>query len=108
MPRTLNYAAEENGLTLKADQKANMFVGEADRDMMEEMPSVSTRGDGPNGKKIEGFLYKYKKGEAVRIVCICHGKFHTPAEFVKHAGGSDVAHPLKHIVVNPLPSPGNQ
>ncbi|MCD7459963.1 hypothetical protein HAX54_042407 [Datura stramonium] len=28
-----------------------------------------------------------------------------PAEFVKHAGGADVAHPLKHIVINPNASP---
>ncbi|XP_021897796.1 ninja-family protein AFP2-like [Carica papaya] len=40
---------------------------------MEEMPCVFTKGDGPDGKRIE--------------------------EFVKHAGGSDVDHPLRHIVV---------
>ncbi|CAD5179582.1 unnamed protein product [Musa acuminata subsp. malaccensis] len=74
------------------------------RNMIGEMPCVSTRGDGPNGRRIEGFLYKYKKGEEVRIVCVCHGSFLTPAEFVKHAGGGDVTHPLRHIVVNPMPS----
>ncbi|XP_047962812.1 ninja-family protein AFP3-like [Salvia hispanica] len=68
-----------------------------------EMPYVSTKGDGPNGHKIEGFLYRYKKGEEVRIVCVCHGMFLTPAEFIKHGGGGDVEHPLKHIVVNPFP-----
>ncbi|GFY86973.1 ABI five binding protein 3 [Actinidia rufa] len=56
---------------------------------------------GPNGKRIEGFLYRYRKGEEVRIVCVCHGSFLSPAEFVKHAGGGDVSHPLKHIVVSP-------
>ncbi|XP_010939184.1 ninja-family protein AFP3 [Elaeis guineensis] len=76
---------------------------EVERNMMEEMPCVSTRGEGPNGRRIEGFLYKYKKGEEVRIVCVCHGSFLTPAEFVRHAGGGDVAHPLRHIVVNPSP-----
>lgn len=65
------------------------------------MPNVSTKGDGPSGKRIEGFLYRYKKGEQVKIVCVCHGGFLSPAEFVKHAGGGDVAHPLKHIVVYP-------
>ncbi|KAJ6795435.1 ninja-family protein AFP3-like [Iris pallida] len=79
-------------------------VQEMERSMMEEMPCVSTRGDGPNGRRIEGFLYKYRKGEEVRIVCVCHGSFLTPAEFVKHAGGGDVDHPLRHIVVNPNPS----
>ncbi|KAK9118341.1 hypothetical protein Scep_016434 [Stephania cephalantha] len=72
--------------------------------VMEDMPCVSTKGDGPNGKRIEGFLYRYRKGEEVRIVCVCHGKFLSPAEFVKHAGGGDVLHPLRHIVVNPSPS----
>ncbi|GMJ04087.1 ABI five binding protein 3 [Hibiscus trionum] len=71
------------------------------RNIMEDMPCVSTTGDGPNGKRIEGFLYRYRKGEEVRIVCVCHGSFLSPAEFVKHAGGSDVKHPLKHIVVSP-------
>ncbi|KAL6136630.1 hypothetical protein ACLB2K_061925 [Fragaria x ananassa] len=73
------------------------------RNVLDNMPSVSTKGDGPNGKRVEGFLYRYKKGEEVRIVCVCHGSFLTPAEFVKHAGGGDVPHPLKHIVVNPTP-----
>ncbi|CAH8327292.1 unnamed protein product [Eruca vesicaria subsp. sativa] len=73
----------------------------AARNIIEEMPCVSTTGDGPNGRKIDGFLYRYRKGHEVRIVCVCHGSFLTPAEFVKHAGGRDVTHPLKHIVVNP-------
>ncbi|KAL6349966.1 hypothetical protein AAG906_002073 [Vitis piasezkii] len=68
---------------------------------MGDMPCVFTRGDGPNGRRIEGILYKYGKGEEVRIMCVCHGSFLSPAEFVKHAGGGDVAHPLRHIVVNP-------
>ncbi|PSS30511.1 Ninja-family protein [Actinidia chinensis var. chinensis] len=74
---------------------------EATRNMMIDMPCVSTRVLGPNGKRIEGFLYRYRKGEEVRIVCVCHGSFLSPAEFVKHAGGGDVSHPLKHIVVGP-------
>ncbi|KAL6955301.1 hypothetical protein U1Q18_038940 [Sarracenia purpurea var. burkii] len=73
------------------------------KNMMVEMPCVSTRGVGPNGRRTEGFLYRYRKGEEVRIVCVCHGSFLSPAEFVKHAGGGEVAHPLKHIVVNPSP-----
>ncbi|XP_062111429.1 ninja-family protein AFP1-like [Humulus lupulus] len=68
---------------------------------MEDMPCVFTKGDGPNGRRIDGILYRYGKGEDVRIMCVCHGKFLSPAEFVKHAGGGDVAHPLKHIVINP-------
>ncbi|XP_022750731.1 ninja-family protein AFP3-like [Durio zibethinus] len=76
-------------------------VKEVVRNILEDMPCVSTTGDGPNGKRVEGFLYRYRKGEEVRIVCVCHGSFLSPAEFVKHAGGGDVAHPLKHIVVIP-------
>ncbi|KAI4352462.1 hypothetical protein L6164_006712 [Bauhinia variegata] len=71
------------------------------RNVLEDMPCVTTKGEGPDGKRIQGFLYRYRKGEEVRIVCVCHGTFLTPAEFVKHAGGGDVAHPLKHIVVSP-------
>lgn len=89
-----------------ANKKAQMENGvrEMERNVMDEMPCVSTKGDGPNGRRIEGFLYEYRKGEEVRIVCVCHGSFLSPAEFVRHAGGGDVAHPLKHIVVNPTPS----
>ncbi|KAL6009281.1 hypothetical protein ACLOJK_022509 [Asimina triloba] len=68
--------------------------------LLPHMPCVSTTGTGPNGKTITGFLYRYTKSE-VSIVCVCHGSSFTPAEFVKHAGGTDVAHPLKHIVVVP-------
>ncbi|XP_028803595.1 ninja-family protein AFP2 [Neltuma alba] len=72
---------------------------------MEDMPCVFAKGDGPNGRRIEGILYRYGKGEEVRIMCVCHGKFLSPAEFVKHAGGGDVSHPLRHIVVNPVHTP---
>ncbi|KAL1220052.1 Ninja-family protein AFP2 [Cardamine amara subsp. amara] len=65
-----------------------------------DMPCVFTKGEGPNGRRVDGILYKYGKGEEVRIMCICHGSFLTPAEFVKHGGGGDVDRPLRHIVVN--------
>lgn len=65
-----------------------------------DMPCVFTKGDGPDGRRVDGILYKYGKGEEVRIMCICHGSFLTPAEFVKHGGGGDVDRPLRHIVVN--------
>lgn len=68
-----------------------------------DMPWVFTRGDGPEGKRIEGILYKYGKGEEVRIVCVCHGNFLSPAEFVKHAGGGDVANPRRHIFISTNP-----
>ncbi|KZV43370.1 hypothetical protein F511_21962 [Dorcoceras hygrometricum] len=73
------------------------------KNAMHDMPYVSTKWDGINGNKVDGFLYRYKKGEEVRILCVCHGLFLSPAEFVKHGGGGDVDNPLKHIVVNPSP-----
>ncbi|EYU44202.1 hypothetical protein ABFS82_08G031500 [Erythranthe guttata] len=69
---------------------------------MPEMPYVTTKEAGANGKKVEGFLYKYRKG-GVKIVCVCHGLFLTPAQFLNHGGFHNVDHPLKHIVVNPFP-----
>ncbi|XP_019448897.1 PREDICTED: ninja-family protein AFP3-like isoform X2 [Lupinus angustifolius] len=65
-----------------------------------QMPYVSTTGQ--NGKTVNGFLYKYSKSE-VSIVCVCHGSTFSPAEFVHHAGGIDISHPLKHIRVIPSP-----
>lgn len=69
-------------------------------EILRQMPSVATTGDGPNGKRIEGFLYKYRSGQ-VCIVCVCHGSFLSPSEFVMHAGGKEVANPMKHITVFP-------
>ncbi|GFZ12159.1 ABI five binding protein 3 [Actinidia rufa] len=66
------------------------------------MPSVTTTGNGPNGRRIEGFLYRYRNRiRQVCIVCVCHGSFFSPAEFIRHAGGGDVAEPMKHITVLP-------
>ena len=79
-------------------------TGDLRNSMVEDMPMVSYKAEGPSGRKTDGFLYKYRKGEEVRIVCVCHGNFLTPAEFVKHAGGGDVTNPLRHIVVNPQQS----
>ncbi|KAL9252842.1 Ninja-family protein AFP3-like protein [Drosera capensis] len=71
---------------------------------LSKMPRVYIKGYGAKGEKVHhGFLYRYRKGEEVRILCVCHGSFFTPAEFIKHAGGGDVEHPLRQIVVNPSP-----
>lgn len=85
----------------KSENPSNSNKGKEIRSNSVDMPCVFTQGDGPSGRRIEGILYKYGKGEEVKIMCVCHGSFLTPAEFVKHAGGTDVVHPLKHIVVNP-------
>ena len=84
------------------NEKSPDFSGkEGLRNFLLKMHGVSTKGDGPNGKKTEGFLYAYKRGGEVKIVCICHGYFLTPTEFVKHAGGGDVENPLRLINVDP-------
>ncbi|XP_061339117.1 ninja-family protein 2-like [Gastrolobium bilobum] len=64
------------------------------------MPYVSTTGNGPNGKTVNGFLYRCTKSE-VSIVCVCHGSTFSPTEFVQHAGGTDISQPLRHITVIP-------
>ncbi|XP_016563607.2 ninja-family protein AFP1 isoform X1 [Capsicum annuum] len=85
--------------------KSKSQVQEIRTNVLGDMPCVFTKGDGPNGRRIDGILYKYGKGEEIRIMCVCHANFLSPAEFVNHAGGSDVAHPLKHIVTKPNSSP---
>lgn len=66
--------------------------------LLSQMPYVSTKGS--NGETVNGFLYRYNKSE-VSIVCVCHGSTFSPAEFVQHAGGTDITHPLRHITVIP-------
>jgi len=66
--------------------------------LLPQMPYVSAKGN--NGKTVHGFLYRYNKSE-VSIVCVCHGSTFSPAEFVQHAGGTDITHPLRHITVIP-------
>jgi len=95
--------------TLRSLTMRTASTGDLRNTMAEDMPMVSYKAaEGPSasggGRKIDGFLYKYRKGEEVRIVCVCHGSFLTPAEFVKHAGGGEVTNPLRHIVVNPQQS----
>ncbi|KAL8159423.1 hypothetical protein V2J09_000960 [Rumex salicifolius] len=69
--------------------------------LLSQSPYVFTTGNGPNGKTITGFLYKYTNSE-VCIVCVCHGTSFTPAGFVEHAGGVDIVNPLRHITVVPF------
>ncbi|XVF54434.1 hypothetical protein PTKIN_Ptkin05aG0180000 [Pterospermum kingtungense] len=85
--------------TKKARLSNGCIMQDCEMEVIKKMPSVTTTGDGPNGRKIEGFLYKYMKGQ-VSIVCVCHGNFLSPKEFVKHAGGKDVTNPMKHINVS--------
>ncbi|OVA07924.1 Ninja [Macleaya cordata] len=103
-PHHLKVPDEETNQLKKPNEETNQSPKSPSQppkiQPLPKMPCVSTVGNGPNGKTITGFLYRYTKTE-VSIICVCHGSSFSPAEFVKHAGGTDVSHPLKHIVVVP-------
>ncbi|ONI08878.1 hypothetical protein PRUPE_5G205900 [Prunus persica] len=82
----------------KAARFSNAVVPK--EELTSKMPSVRTFG--ADGRKTEGVLYKYRQGQ-VGILCACHGSFLSPAEFVKHAGGNEVANPLRHIIICSTP-----
>ncbi|GJN11111.1 hypothetical protein PR202_ga29280 [Eleusine coracana subsp. coracana] len=116
-PSSGGTARPPNGSTRAAEQQAPLrtlrsltmrtaSTGDFRKTMMEEMPMVFSRLEGPNARRIDGFLYKFGKANDVRIVCVCHGNFLTPTEFVRHAGGGgdDLEHPLRHIIINKQPS----
>ncbi|KAI6683226.1 hypothetical protein NL676_029139 [Syzygium grande] len=60
-------------------------------------------GDGPEGKKVDGFLYKHDKGDHIFILCFRHSVFLSPTDFVKHANRIDWSNPMKHITVTSPP-----
>ncbi|KAG4390663.1 hypothetical protein GLYMA_05G020400v4 [Glycine max] len=82
----------------KKPKHVNSYQESEATDIVRQMPCVITTGGGTTGKRTEGLLYKYKRGQ-VCIVCVCHGSFLSPTEFVMHAGGKEVADPMKHITV---------
>lgn len=98
------YGSKNPDPSSKQPEVAENKTKELGASALDDMPSVFTIGDPPNGRKVEGILYRYGKGEEVRIMCICHGSFFSAVEFVKHAGGRDLEHPHRHIVVNPSSS----
>ncbi|KAK8923866.1 Ninja-family protein AFP3 [Platanthera zijinensis] len=74
--------------------------GPKKREIVQKIPCVAARGDGPEGKTITGFLYRYTM-EEVSIMCVCHGLSFSPVEFLRHAGSSKTTQPLRHIKVVP-------
>ncbi|XP_059289986.1 ninja-family protein AFP1-like isoform X2 [Lycium ferocissimum] len=62
--------------------------------LLSRMRCVSATGNSPNGKKINGLLCNYNSKTEISMVCFCHGKSFSPSEFVEHAGGVDISHPL--------------
>ncbi|EOA32371.1 hypothetical protein CARUB_v10015638mg [Capsella rubella] len=110
VPGPVNEKGKTGNTARKKKKKDAEVSGmEKARNILEDMPCVSTRDVGADGKRVEGFLYWYGGNkEEVKIVCVCHGSFLSPAEFVRHGGctvsDDDVTiNPLKHIVVK-LPS----
>ncbi|KFK37674.1 hypothetical protein AALP_AA3G013800 [Arabis alpina] len=107
-PTKRNEETVGNPTTKKKNVEAS--GKEKARNILEDMPCVSTRDVGADGKRVEGFLYWYGGNkEEVKIVCVCHGSFLSPAEFIRHGGvtvsddGDVTINPLRHIVVK-LPS----
>ncbi|XP_019436100.1 PREDICTED: ninja-family protein AFP3-like [Lupinus angustifolius] len=91
---------EDANSPVKKLKAENPHLRDDTMEILRKMPTVTTTGGGPNGRKIKGILYSYEKGE-VFIVCVCHASFLSPAEFVKHAGGKEVENPMKLITVCP-------
>ncbi|KAL6974438.1 hypothetical protein U1Q18_028621 [Sarracenia purpurea var. burkii] len=69
------------------------------------LPWVSTKGPGPNGRTISGVTYRYSTNQ-IKIVCACHSSHMSPEEFVRHAG-EDQTNPDSGPVLTSLPGNNN-
>ncbi|CAN7052287.1 unnamed protein product [Brassica oleracea var. botrytis] len=113
VPGSVDGRGKKGNTTNKESQKVSGM--EKARYVLEDMPCVWTRDVGADGERVEGFLYWYGGNtEEVKIMCVCHGSFLSPAEFVRHGrgtvsdisdngGGDVITNPHRHIVVK-LPS----
>ncbi|KAK8943528.1 Ninja-family protein AFP3 [Platanthera guangdongensis] len=90
----------EESTTPTSMKKKGGDHGPEKREIVQKIPCVAARGDGPEGKTITGFLYRYTV-EEVSIMCVCHGLSFSPTEFLRHAGNSETTQPLRHIKVVP-------
>ncbi|KAH7683067.1 Ninja family protein [Dioscorea alata] len=104
----LPQVPSENSISTKTNEFINVKLddnnGSSNNNDEELMALVSTRGNGPNGTRtIYGYLKRSCKrsdGSVISIECGCHGSSFSPAEFVRHAGGTETANPLRSIVVS--------
>ncbi|GLJ33178.1 hypothetical protein SUGI_0667990 [Cryptomeria japonica] len=87
---------QDNNSDLKATRNSQL-----DNGLLHTFHRVTTTGIGPKGITISGIL-SYSSNQ-VRIVCVCHGTQMSPAEFVQHAGSTDISNPERNIVVTPTP-----
>ncbi|KAL1211947.1 Ninja-family protein AFP3 [Cardamine amara subsp. amara] len=95
-----NSVTKENGKPPKPRPNSNGNGVNGSMLPFAKMPCVTSTGNGPEGKTVNGFLYRYSKSE-ISIMCVCHGTSFSPAEFIVHAGWINVSHPLRHITVVP-------
>ncbi|KAK4709949.1 hypothetical protein R3W88_004462 [Solanum pinnatisectum] len=68
-------------------------------ELLRTIPCMTTSGGIINGKLTEGIRYSDGQEKQISILCICHGRFFTAAEFVKHGGGKEADNPMKFIEV---------
>ncbi|CAI0628728.1 unnamed protein product, partial [Linum tenue] len=54
------------------------------------LPWVSTKAPGPNGRTISGVTYRFSPSQ-IRIVCACHGTHMSPEEFIRHASDENAS-----------------
>ncbi|CAL1359591.1 unnamed protein product [Linum trigynum] len=54
------------------------------------LPWVSTKAPGPNGRTISGVTYRFSPSQ-IRIVCACHGTHMSPEGFIRHASDENVS-----------------
>lgn len=64
---------------------------------------VTTTGDGPKGKKVDEFLYKYDNSNHIFIMCFYHSVFLSPTDFVKYANHLVWFNPMKYINIDSPP-----
>ncbi|KAK6925121.1 Tify domain binding domain [Dillenia turbinata] len=97
--RRLSFGTSESLVKRARDAEVNQFGA----NVVQMIPRAITIGNGPLGRRIEGFLYKFSGEEELKIVCVCHGMLFSPAGFFKHAGGTDVPNSSRYITVVGVP-----
>ncbi|KAH9291365.1 hypothetical protein KI387_043444, partial [Taxus chinensis] len=96
-----NFTHEKSDQDGKSNLKPARSCSQSGNGLLQTLHRVTTTGVGPKGITISGIL-SYSSNQ-VRIVCVCHGTQMSPAEFVQHAGSTDISNPERNIVVTPMP-----
>lgn len=77
-------------------------VGESG--LMKLVTDFTTTIERIDGKKAEGFLYRFGGGQ-IGVVCNCHGWIIPVTDFVKHVVGTDLMNPKKRVNLSVSVSP---